>query len=159
MKIRIIQVGKNKDSYIEEGIAEFLKRLRPYAKLEIVTLKEIMASKTFTKDHCKEIEGQEILKILEKNTGQESIIALDEHGKEFTSVEFSGFLGKFFDQGVRINFIIGGPYGISENVKQKANILCAFSRMTFTHQMIRLFLLEQIYRGVSILKGKEYHNE
>ena len=159
MKIRIIQVGKTKDSFIEEGVSEFIKRLSPYVKLEIVTLKEVMASKTFTKDHCKELEGEEILKLVEKNIQQEFIIALDEHGKEFTSVEFSKLLGKFSDRGDRINFIIGGPYGLAEKVREKAGLLCAFSQMTFTHQMIRLFLLEQIYRGVSIIKGKEYHNE
>lgn len=165
MKIRIIQIGKTKDSYLEEGIAEFTKRLSPYVKLEIVTLKEVMASKAFTKEHCKEFEGVEILKVLEgKGGGRDggdvgAIIALDEHGKEFTSVEFSQFLGKFFDRGERINFIIGGPYGLAENVRKKAGALCSLSKMTFTHQMIRLFLLEQIYRGVSIIKGKEYHNE
>lgn len=159
MKIRIIQVGKTKDSYMREGIEEFIKRLNPYVKLEIVTLKEEMASKAFTKEHCKEVEGEEILKLLGKSSEPETIIALDEHGKEFTSMEFSKFLEKFFDQGQRINFIIGGPYGLAENVRKKANLLCAFSKMTFTHQMIRLFLLEQIYRGVSIIKGKEYHNE
>lgn len=158
MKIRIIQIGKTKDSYIEEGIAEFVKRLSPYVKLEIVTLKEVMASKAFTKDHCKEVEGEEILKALAgSNVG--AIIALDEHGKEFTSIEFSKFLGKFFDHCERINFVIGGPYGLAENVRRKATVLCAFSRMTFTHQMVRLFLLEQIYRGVSIIKGKEYHHQ
>ncbi len=159
MKIRIIQVGKTKDSYMREGIEEFIKRLNPYVKLEIVTLKEEMASKAFTKEHCKEMEGVEILKVLERDDEVGTIVALDEHGKEFTSVEFSKFLGKFFDQGQRINFIIGGPYGLAENVRKKANLLCAFSKMTFTHQMIRLFLFEQIYRGVSIIKGKEYHNE
>lgn len=159
MKIRIIQVGKTKDSYMREGIEEFIKRLNPYVKLEIVTLKEEMASKAFTKEHCKEMEGVEILKVLERDDEVGTIVALDEHGKEFTSMEFSKFLGKFFDQGQRINFIIGGPYGLAENVRKKANLLCAFSKMTFTHQMIRLFLLEQIYRGVSIIKGKEYHNE
>ena len=159
MKIRIIQVGKTKDSYMREGIEEFIKRLNPYVKLEIVTLKEEMASKAFTKEHCKEMEGNEILKVLERDDEVGMIVALDEHGKEFTSMEFSKFLGKFFDQGQRINFIIGGPYGLAENVRKKANLLCAFSKMTFTHQMIRLFLLEQIYRGVSIIKGKEYHNE
>lgn len=159
MKIRIIQIGKTKDSYIEEGIMEFTKRLSPYVKLEIVTLKEVMATKAFTKEHCKEVEGEEILKLLGKSSEPEAIIALDEHGKEFTSMEFSKFLGKFFDLGERINFIIGGPYGLSENVRKKASLLCAFSKMTFTHQMIRIFLLEQIYRGVSIIKGKEYHNE
>ena len=144
---------------MREGIEEFIKRLNPYVKLEIVTLKEEMASKAFTKEHCKEMEGNEILKVLERDDEVGMIVALDEHGKEFTSMEFSKFLGKFFDQGQRINFIIGGPYGLAENVRKKANLLCAFSKMTFTHQMIRLFLLEQIYRGVSIIKGKEYHNE
>lgn len=161
MKIKIIQIGKTKDDYVAEGIEEFLKRLRPFAKIEIITLRETVAGKTFTREHCKGKEGTEILKTIGSMSKSEKpyVIALDEKGKEFTSMEFSRLLGKFTDSGQLLVYVIGGPYGLADEVKQSADNILAMSKMTFTHQMIRLFLLEQIYRGVSILKGKEYHNE
>lgn len=161
MKIRIIQIGKTKNDYVLEGMEEFVKRLKPFASLDFLTLKEIIPSKTFSKEKAVEEEGKEILKVLdrENKSGNSCLILLDEKGKEMTSVEFAGFLGKYADSGQTINFVIGGPYGLSEEVKTRGGaLLLAMSKMTFTHQMIRLFLLEQIYRGVSILKGKEYHN-
>lgn len=161
MKIKIIQIGKTKDSYIKEGIEEFLKRLRPFANIEIITLREIVAGKTFTKEHCKQKEGAEILKAIGSMSKNENpyVVVLDEKGKEFTSMEFSKLLGKFTDSGQLLVFVTGGPYGLADAVKQSADSIFAMSKMTFTHQMIRLFLLEQIYRGVLILKGKEYHNQ
>lgn len=155
MKIRIIQIGKTKNDYVLEGMEEFLKRLKPFAKIGFLTLKEIIPGKTFPKEKSINEEGAEIMKTL-KN--EEVVVALDEKGKEMTSVEFAEFLGKYANRGQRINFVIGGPYGLSSEVKKRASVFLAMSKMTFTHQMIRLFLLEQIYRGVSILKGKEYHN-
>ncbi|MEK7672289.1 MAG: 23S rRNA (pseudouridine(1915)-N(3))-methyltransferase RlmH [Patescibacteria group bacterium] len=156
MKIRIIQVGKTKDKYIEEGLAELVKRLKAFAKLEIVTLKEVAASKAFTREHCKDFEGKQILQNLQKD---EVVILLDEKGREMNSVEFAGFLEKYVDEGREVVFVIGGPFGLSEEVKKKANATIALSKMTFTHQMVRLFLLEQIYRGFCIINGKEYHHE
>lgn len=161
MKITIIQIGKNKDVYLEEGSLELLKRLKIFAKIKLITLQETAASKTFTKERCVEKEGQEILKAVhaESRNDDPYVVALDEKGREFTSVEFSGFLEKFVDSGKVLIFVIGGPYGLADEVKQKAVSIIALSKMTFTHQMVRLFLLEQIYRGISILKGKEYHHE
>lgn len=161
MKIKIIQIGKNSGHYIEEGLLEFLKRLKPFVMVEFFTLKEITSSKTFPKEKAIEKEGEEILKIIGNMSKNENpyVVALDEKGKELTSVEFAKFLERFSSEGRPVVFIIGGPYGLSGIVKQRADSLFAMSRMTFTHQMIRLFLLEQIYRGVSILKGKEYHHE
>lgn len=156
MKIRIIQIGKTKNDYVLEGMEEFLKRLKPFANVEFLTLKEVIPGKTYPKEKAVIEEGEEILKAI-KN--EEVVVALDEHGKEMASMEFSKFLGNYADRGQTINFVIGGPYGLAEGVKKRAKSLLAMSKMTFTHQMIRLFLLEQIYRGVSILKGKEYHNQ
>lgn len=156
MKIRIIQIGKTKDGYLKEGIEEFLKRLKPFANMEFLTLKEIIPSKAYSVEKAKMEEGEEILKVLKSD---EHVVVLDEKGKDMTSVEFAKFLGKFADQGQTICFVIGGPYGLSAAVRTRANTLLSFSHMTFTHQMVRLFLVEQIYRGVSILKGKEYHNQ
>lgn len=161
MKIKIIQIGKIKNDYVLTGMEEFIKRLKPFANLEFLTLKEIIPGKTFPKEKVVEKEGEEILKAIGNISKNENhfVVALDEHGKEFTSMEFAKILENQIDQGQTINFIIGGPYGLAEKIKNGANLLLSFSRMTFTHQMIRLFLLEQIYRGVMIIKGKEYHHE
>lgn len=165
MKIRIIQIGKTKNDYVLEGMEEFVKRLKPFASLEFLTLKEIATSKAFSREKAVAEEGKEILKALTAGSKSENqcLVILDEKGKEMTSVEFAGFLGKYADMGKTVNFVIGGPFGLSEEVRNLAKTsgnasLLAISKMTFTHQMVRLFLLEQIYRGVSILKGKEYHN-
>lgn len=155
MKIRILQIGKNKDKYLQEGTEKFLEMISPFADIKIVNLKEIPASATFTKDKCIEEEGEEILKSISED---ESLFTLDEKGKQYDSIEFSQLLKRYKDLGEKICFVIGGPYGLSEEVKKRANGIISFSKMTFTHQMIRLFLLEQIYRGLSIIHGKRYHN-
>lgn len=154
MKITIIQISKTKDSYIEDGIKEYLKRISAFAKVEIKTLKEEAVSKTFTREMAKESEGEKIVKLL---NDQDVMIALDETGKEFSSVEFAKFLKKFRDEGISICFVIGGPYGLAEKVKKQASHCIALSKMTFTHQMTRIILLEQLYRGLTILAEKEYH--
>jgi 23S rRNA (pseudouridine1915-N3)-methyltransferase len=165
MKIKILQIAKNKDRYIEAEMAEFLKRLRPFCVTEIITLKEVSPSKTFTIDRCIEEEGKMILKALgaEKSgllysASSEFLIVLDEHGKEFSSVEFSKMLKEKNEEGINLCFVIGGPFGLSKEVKQRAGLILSMSKMTLTHQMIRLLLLEQLYRGFCIWKGKEYHH-
>jgi len=159
MKIRILQIGKNKDAYIEEGVNEFLKRLKSFAQVKIETLKEISPSKTYSTDRCVEEEGKQILNVLSAahNTGT-FVIVLDEHGKEFTSTDFARFIGEKERSGTEVIFVIGGPFGLSQNIKQKANLVLSISKMTLTHQMIRLLLLEQIYRAFCISRGKEYHH-
>lgn len=142
MKIRIIQIGKNKDKYVEEVSAEFIKRISPYAQIEIATLQE-----------------NSLLKNIEdgKRKKDEFIVLLDERGKQFSSPEFSKFLAGKENIGQSVCFVIGGPFGLPEEIKSHANLILSFSKMTFTHQMIRLFLLEQIYRGFCIMHDKEYH--
>lgn len=122
---------------MKAGENEYLKRLKPFARVEVINVKDEKSVKF----------------------GEGQLIVLDESGKEMSSKEFAGFLEKFKDSGETINFVIGNAYGFSEDFKKKANILFSLSKMTFTHQMVRLFLLEQIYRGLSIIMGKEYHNE
>lgn len=136
MHIKIIQIGKTKDTYLKTGELEFLKRLKPYAKIEIV-----------------EVKDEKRLQLPD-----EFVVVLDERGKEMTSVEFAKFLKTFKDRGENLNFVIGGAYGLSDELKQHASELLSLSKMTFTHQMARLFLLEQLYRGVCIILKKEYHN-
>jgi 23S rRNA (pseudouridine1915-N3)-methyltransferase len=155
MKIKIIQIGKNKDHYIDEGVEEYLKRLQGFADVEIVTLKEIPASKTFKIEKSVEEEGGQIMKQL---AGDDFVIVLDEKGKEPTSKEFAKFIDDKKNRGINLVFIIGGPYGLFENVKKRANSILSLSKLTFTHQMIRPFLLEQIYRAFAIISGKDYHH-
>ncbi len=154
MKIRIIQIGKNKDNYLDAGISEYLKRLKPFVNLEFMTLKEVSPSKTFPVKKCVDEEGQQILKAL--NNG-DYLLILDEKGKEMGSVNFAKILKSKKDIGRSICIVIGGPFGLAEEVINKADMVLSMSKMTFTHQMIRLFLLEQIYRAVCIIQGKEYH--
>lgn len=156
MKIKIIQVGKTKDSYMEAGMQEFLKRLKPFVDLEIVTLKEEKPTATFTIKQCKEKEAAEILKNLKS---EDFVIVLDENGKEKSSKEFAQILKTHEDLGDKMIFVIGGPFGLTEKIREKANVVLSLSKMTFTHQMIRIFLLEQLYRAICIIKGKEYHHE
>lgn len=145
MKIQIIQIGKSKDAYVREGVDELKKRISIFAHVDISTLDK---GKTLVEESLK------IQKLIPKNS---FVVVLDEKGKEFGSIEFSKVLGDCRDKGYRLTFIIGGAFGLSENLKKNCNLLLSMSRMTFTHQMIRLFLLEQIYRGFCILTGKEYH--
>ena len=153
MKIQVIQIGKTKDQFMQEGITEMLKRLNAFCSVEMVTVKD-SAKNGVPRERVVAEETMKIMAILPKNS---LLVVLDEKGKEFTSVEFSGLLGKANDVGQNIVFVIGGAYGLSESLKRSAGVLLSLSKMTFTHQMIRVFLLEQIYRGFCILKGKEYH--
>lgn len=145
VKIQIIQIGKNKDEYVRAGLDELRKRLSIFCGLEISTIDK---GKTLIEESLK------IQKLIPKNS---FVVVLDEKGKELDSVGFSKVIGNAKDKGERLVFIIGGAFGISENLKANCNLLLAMSKMTFTHQMIRLFLLEQIYRSFCILTGKEYH--
>ncbi len=156
MKIKIIQVGKTKDAYMETGIQEFLKRLKSFADLEIVTLKEEKTTATFTVAQCKEKEAVEILRNLKS---EDFVVVLDENGKEKNSKEFAELVKKYKNLGQSMSFVIGGPFGLTNEVRERANLLLSLSKMTFTHQMIRIFLLEQIYRGFCIIAGKEYHHD
>lgn len=147
--LKIIQVGKSRD--FAEVEAKFLKMLGQFAKVEVIRLAEKKASKTFPVERCVEEEGEMILKAME---GDEFVVALDELGDQLSSVEFGEFLGRR----PKITFVIGGAFGLSAAVKASSHKTLSFSKMTFTHQMVRVFLLEQIYRGFCILKGKEYHH-
>lgn len=154
MKIKIIQVGKTKDAYLEEGLREFLKRIGPFFKIEIITLRDVKSSKTYTAERCKKEESYQILSAIDEG---DFVICLDEHGQEKSSVEFADLLSKLSDSGRPTAIIIGGVYGLDQSILKRCEVILSFSKMTFTHQMIRLFLLEQIYRAGCIIRGKEYH--
>jgi 23S rRNA (pseudouridine1915-N3)-methyltransferase len=154
MKIKIIQVGKTKDKYLEEGINEYLKRLNAFYRIETITLKDVKSSKTYPPERCKKEESFQILSAISEG---DAVICLDEHGKEKTSEEFSGTLSSLMDMGRTVSFVIGGAYGIDKSILSRCELILSFSKMTFTHQMIRIFLLEQLYRAGCIIRGKEYH--
>ena len=143
MLIKIIVVGKLKDRAIQSRCDEYCKWLRPYAKLEVVELP----------DATPEREGQAILKALDKERGH--IFMLSEEGREFTSEEFAAELGR---HDCKMIFVIGGPLGLTAEAKARGDLLWSLSRLTFTHEMARFLLCEQLYRAVTILHGGKYHN-
>lgn len=153
MSIRILCLGKTKQDPISESIQEYLKRLQPFHAIQIVELPDVSLNKTSGQDEVKSREAEIIRKAMKQ--GEMSIV-LDERGEQFTSVELSGWLEK--QMGFRdLCFIIGGVYGVHESIREKADLVLGFSRMTFTHQMIRLMLVEQLYRSFMIMKNKPYH--
>jgi len=156
MKIKLIFVGKTKEKNLDQGIGEYLKRLGHYFDFEIIYIKEESVSKTFDSNMVKKSEGD---KILEKMDKDYFTIILDEFGKNFRSMDFANLISEKKDLGEKLSFIIGGAFGLSEDVKNAANFKLSLSNMTFTHEMARLILLEQLYRASCIISGKEYHIE
>ena len=157
MKIKLLAIGKTDDKNLQVLIATYEKRLKHYIKFESEFIPDIKKVKNLSQKEQKEKEGDLILK---KVSPTDQIILLDEKGKEFSSMEFSKFLQKKMNSGIKqIVLVIGGPYGFSDKVYQKASGKISLSKMTFSHQMIRLFVVEQIYRAFSILKNEPYHHE
>ena len=155
IKIRIVCVGKIKDIYLINGIGEYLKRLSNYAKIEIIEVKDEKIVNNDSDVHIKEIEGQRIVEKLDKDYYN---IFLDVHGKELSSEELANHTQKLIDSGKgNLCFVIAGSLGFSEFALNHANFRLSFSKMTFTHQMIRLLLLEQIYRVFKINNNETYH--
>lgn len=157
MEIRFICVGKTGKSFLEEGEKEYAKRLKHYVKFSSVVIPDVKQAKSLSEDQVKQKEADAILAKIKPG---ERIFLLDEKGKEFTSSKFSGFIQKQFNQGGQsIVFIVGGPYGFAPIMYEKAVSKISLSQMTFSHQMIRVFFIEQLYRVMTILKGEPYHHE
>ena len=158
MKIRIIAIGKIKEQYLKDGINEYLKRIKPYAKIEIVEVNDSPIKDNpndFDIEKVKQTEGRSVLNLVKSN---EYVISLDMNKKEMDSIEFSSYLIKKMEiSGSNLTFIIGGSYGLSDELKNRANDSISLSKMTFLHQMTRLILLEQIYRGFKIYSHETYH--
>ena len=154
MNINIICVGKIKEKYILDGIQEFAKRMQAFGKLKIFELKE--DGNDSNRNISIEKESKSILETLEKNKGFK--ILLDIQGKNFSSEDMASQIEKIGLNGdSTINFIIGGSYGVSEDIRKSADLRLSFSKMTFPHQLMRLILIEQIYRWFSIIKNTKYH--
>lgn len=157
MKIQVIAIGSTDSAYLNEGCKIFLERLKHYVKFEFQDISLPKKMNSLPAEERKIKEGELILKQLE--TG-DVFVLLDEKGKDFTSRQFSEYLEKHMISGCkRLVLVIGGAFGFSEEVYAKATSKISLSKMTFSHQMIRLFLFEQIYRAFTILKNEPYHND
>jgi len=157
MKISFLTVGKTEDAYLRDGIDKYVKRLKHYARVELIDLPELKNTKALTADQQKTKEAEMIFK---KITPTDYVILLDENGTEYTSQQFANYLEKKgINSTSNLIFVVGGPYGFDSSVYQRANDKLSLSRMTFSHQMIRLFFVEQLYRAFTIIKGEPYHHQ
>jgi len=153
MNLKIIWLGKNKDAWISDAIKEYSKRLGHFTKLEIVQLADVSIKIAGTSEA---VIAKESKLIEAKLCADDYVVVLDELGEEKTSLEFSRFLINI-SEGKRVVFVIGGVFGISDEIKNRADICLSLSRLTFTHRMARVILIEQIYRAMMIAGGKNYH--
>lgn len=157
MNIKLIAIGKTDDRKLQELIQEYENRLKHYIKFSLEIIPDIKNVKNLSESQQKEKEGQLLLKKLQPT---DQLILLDENGKSFTSVAFANFIQKKMNAGLKtLVFVIGGPYGFSDEVYKKAQGKVSLSAMTFSHQMIRLFMVEQLYRAFTILKNEPYHHQ
>ena len=157
MKIELAVIGKTSIGYLKQGIDEYIKRLKHYVPFEIKYIDDIKNTKNISEDQQKRTEGTKILSLLDKS---DFVVLLDEHGKEYTSIQYSSYIQKRMLSGAKkVVFVIGGPYGFSQEVYARANDKISFSKMTFNHEMIRLIFTEQLYRAYTIINHEPYHHE
>lgn len=156
MRITLLVVGKTTDPRLQSLIEDYQQRLKHYIPFEFVVVPDIKNAKTLSQEQLKSAEGQAILFFL---TPAMDVLLLDEHGREFRSIEYADFLQKKMGSGRDLTLVIGGAYGFSKEVYNRANGKISLSQMTFSHQMIRLMAIEQIYRAMTILRGEPYHHE
>ncbi len=158
MKVTLLVVGKTTDPHIVALIDDYKRRLTHYLLFEMVVIPELKNAKNLTEEQQKQQEGELILKAVGKGATAH-VVLLDEHGCEYRSVAFADYLQKRMSAGQDIIFVVGGPYGFSPEVYARANAKISLSQMTFSHQMVRLFFVEQIYRAMTILRSEPYHHE
>ncbi|WP_149303365.1 23S rRNA (pseudouridine(1915)-N(3))-methyltransferase RlmH [Pareuzebyella sediminis] len=157
MTITLITIGKTDSAALQQLIATYEQRLQHYVKFEFLELPDIKKTKNLSEEQQKQKEGERLLKEINKG---DILVLLDERGKQLTSKEFADYLQKKMNSGIKkLTFVIGGPYGFSESVFQRAQGKISLSKMTFSHQMVRLFAIEQLYRGFTILRNEPYHHE
>ena len=156
MRITLLVVGKTTDSRLASLMEDYIRRLTHYVPFELVVLPDLKNAKALSEEQIKSAEGEAILRFL---TPAMDVWLLDEHGREFRSVGYADFLQKKMGSGKDLTLVIGGPYGFSKEVYDRANGKISLSQMTFSHQMIRLMAVEQIYRAMTILRGEPYHHE
>ena len=157
MNIKLILMGKTEADWLRQGAALYAGRLAHYCKFSIVEIPELKGAKSLTRDQIKEKEGELILKNIRP---QDELILLDERGRSFTSVEWAAHMERKFQHSSKdIVFSIGGAYGFSKAVYDRAEEMISLSKMTFSHQLVRVIFLEQLYRMFTIIKGEPYHHE
>lgn len=157
MKVTLILNGKTEDDYIQKGITVFEQRLKHYVPFESIIIPALKNTKALSIEQQKQKEGELVLKQLQPS---DRLILLDENGKEYTSVQFSAFIQQQMNSGIKnLVFVVGGPYGFSEDLYKRATGKISLSKMTFSHQMVRLFFAEQLYRAMTILKNEPYHHQ
>ena len=157
MEITLLTVGKTKTPFITAGIKEYVDRLGHYIDFTLNEIPDIKTTKSLSEKNQKEKEGQ---MILSKLNPSDFVILLDEHGMEFNSEEFASYLQKIMSTGrKRLIFVVGGPYGFSDEVYSRADAKISLSKMTFNHEMVRVFFIEQLYRAMTILRGEPYHHK
>ena len=156
MKTELILVGKTVNKHFNAGINDYVERIGHYMPFSITTIPELKNTKNLSESQQKEREGELILKQIQST---DTVVLLDEHGKEFRSIEFADWIQKKQNTARRLIFVIGGPYGFSNDVYERANEKISLSKMTFSHQMVRLIFTEALYRACTIIKGEPYHHE
>lgn len=156
MKTELILVGKTVDKHLTALLDDYAGRIVHYMPFDVHVIPELKNTKSLTEEQQKEREGELILKLVQPS---DTVVLLDEHGKEYRSIELAAWLQRQQATTRRLIFVIGGPYGFSPAVYQRANDKVSLSRMTFSHQMVRVIFTEQIYRACTIIKGEPYHHE
>ena len=156
MKIKLLVVGKTSGSFLVPLISDYVKRINRFVNFEIIEINNIKLKKV----NSLEIQKREGVKILDKIDKKDQVFILDEKGKSYNSIDFSKFIeNKIVNSSKNIIFIIGGAYGFSEKIYSRSNSIISLSKMTFSHQIIRLFMVEQLYRALTIINNQPYHNE
>jgi len=156
LKTVLIQVGKTVNKHFIAGISDYVERIGHYMPFDVITIPDLKNAKSLSEQQQKQAEGEQILRQLQLS---DTVVLLDEHGREYRSIEFARWLEQKQQTARRLVFVIGGPYGFSQAVYQRANEQLSLSKMTFSHQMIRLTFTEQVYRACTIIKGEPYHHE
>ena len=156
MTIKLIAIGKTDNNELQTLLSEYINRLQHDVKFELVIIPDVKNAKHLSENEQKNKEGEALLKLVKPS---DVLILLDEKGRQFSSIEFSEVLQKRMNSGIKsLYFVIGGPYGFSDSIYQRANQKISLSKMTFSHQMVRIFMIEQLYRGFTILKNEPYHH-
>jgi 23S rRNA (pseudouridine1915-N3)-methyltransferase len=155
MKLTLLMIGKTRENYLKEGIGEYVKRLSRYAPFNLVLVPDVKLSAKAGKEKVKQAEGQAFMQRIK---GTDFVVLLDEKGKDLSSVELAGYLQQLEGRTAHVVFIIGGAYGFSGDIYKRSDASLSLSRMTFSHQMVRLIFLEQLYRAFTIQRGEPYHH-
>lgn len=157
MQIKLICIGKSVKGFLEDGEKHYLDKLKHYINFKVEMYPDVKQSKQTSEDEIKKKEGE---LFLSKISPSDTVVLLDERGKQYSSVDFSEYLQGYMNRGLKtLVFVVGGPYGFSDEIYKRANGQLSLSKMTMTHQMIRLFFIEQVYRAMTILRNEPYHHQ